>query len=154
MITIPDNNPQVSLIVLNAVRNFNEKNIHVGTQKLALFLKGSKSKDILSLVNEPIYGGLMWHDIDAIAGFIDQLEYMGLIKRKIIPGSERDYPVLELAESGSKVLDEKSEIPLQVIKKVNRITVGETEKITLNLFKSGKSIGEIANERKLAESTI
>ena len=64
------------------------------------------------------------------------------------------YSALELTEAGEKVLKEKIKIELQIIKKEKPITVGDSEKSTLNLFKSGKSIEEITKTRNLALSTI
>ena len=51
-------------------------------------------------------------------------------------------------------MDEKIKIEFQIIKKEKPLTVGESEKETLKLFKAGKSIEEIAKERNLAISTI
>ena len=53
-----------------------------------------------------------------------------------------------------KVLDEKIRIELQIIKKEKPLIVGDTENITLELFKKGKSVPEIAYGRNLAFSTI
>ena len=137
---------QVTWIILNSV-----KTMKVGKFKLADFLKGSKSKDIASLSSQQGYGGLLWYDISTIVGFIGQLEEMELIKRKVI----RDYySELELSHAGKKVLDEKIKIELQIIKKEKPLTVGGTEKTTFELFKQGKAIEDIAQERNLATTTI
>ncbi len=140
---------QVTWIILNAV-----KHLHVGKIKLAAFLKGSKSKKIKPIAGEAVYGGLMWHDIATITGFIEQLENMNLIKRKSLPGYPYDYSVLELTDAGKLVLEEKRQIPLQIIKEIKPITVGDSEKETYWLMKQGKKIQEIAQERNLALSTI
>ena len=137
---------QITWIILKAAEKIN-----VGKHKLAEFLKGSKSKDVAYLSGEQGYGGLLWFSIDEIVAFIEQLEDMGLIKRISL---EDYYSVLELTEAGRKVLDEKIEIQLQFIKKEKPLIVGDTEKITLELFKKGRSVPEIAYERKLAFSTI
>ena len=96
----------------------------------------------------------MWHDIPTITGFIRQMIEIGLIKRKIMQGAIYSYPVLELADAGKKVLDEKIKIELQIIKEQKPVTVGESENATFELFSQGKSIEEIAKERNLAVSTI
>ena len=129
------------------------KNTKVGKYKLAEFLKGSKAKDIAVLSSQQGYGGLLWHDIATITGFIEQLEQMRLIARKRIAIDEY-YSVLELTEAGKKVLDEKIKIELQIIKKEKPLNVGESEKATLEVFKGGKNIQEIAKIRNLAISTI
>ena len=137
---------QVTFVILKAAEKMN-----VGKHKLAEFLKGSKSKDVAHLSNERGYGGLLWFSIDEIAAFIEQLEDMGLIKRTSL---DDYYSVLELTEAGRKVLDEKIKIQLLFIKKEKPLTVGDTERVTLDIFKKGKSVPEIAYERKFAFSTI
>mgnify|MGYP001583966837 FL=1 len=137
---------QITSVVLKAAEKIN-----VGKHKLAEFLKGSKSKDVARISNEKGYGGLLWFSIDEIAAFIEQIEDMGLIKRTSL---DDYYSILELTEAGRKVLDEKIKIQLLFIKKEKPLTVGDTERATLELFKKGKSVPEIAYERKLAFSTI
>lgn len=137
---------QITWIILKAAENIN-----AGKYKLAEFLKGSKSKDITYLSSEQGYGGLLWFNINEIIAFIEQLEEMDLIKRTSL---DDYYSVLGITEAGKKVLDEKIKIELQIIKKEKPLTVGDTEKVTLELFKKGKSVPEIAYERKLAFSTI
>jgi len=137
---------QITWIILKAAENIN-----AGKYKLAEFLKGSKSKDVANLSNQQGYGGLLWFSINEIIAFIEQLEEMDLIKRTSI---DDYYSVLGLTEAGRKVLDEKIRIELQIIKKENPLIVGDTEKVTLELFKKGRSVPEIAYERKLAFSTV
>ena len=137
---------QMVWIILNTV-----KNTKIGKHKLAEFLKGSKAKDVANLSSQQGYGGLLWHDIPTIMGFIGQLEEMELIKRTAIYDY---YSALELTDAGKKVLEEKIKIELQIIKKEKPINVGESEKITLDMFKFGKTIEEIAKIRELAISTI
>lgn len=137
---------QITWIILKAAENIN-----VGKYKLAEFLKDSKSKDVANLSNQQGYGGLLWFSINEIIAFIEQLEEMDLIKRTSI---DDYYSVLGLTEAGRKVLNEKIRIELQIIKKEKPLTVGDTEKVTLELFKKGRSVPEIAYERKLAFSTV
>ena len=137
---------QITWVILKAAENIN-----AGKYKLAEFLKGSKSKDVAHLINQQGYGGLLWLNIETIVAFIEQLEELGFIKRTSI---EDYYSVLGLTEAGRKVLYEKIRIELQIIKKEKPLTVGDTERVTLNMFKKGKSAPEIAYERKLAFSTI
>ena len=140
---------QVTWIVLSVVSRLN-----VGKIKLAQFLKGSKSKDVISISGEQSYGGLFWYDIPTITGFIEQLEIIGLIHKKNFSGSVYDYSVYVLTEAGKKVLEEKQQITLQIIREVEPITVGYSERETFRLLRSGKSVSEIAKERNLVESTI
>lgn len=144
-----DETCQITWIILQAA-----KTLHIGKNKLAAFLKGSKSKEVQSISEEPVYGGIMWHNIATITSFIEQLESMELLKRQVIPAKPFDYSFLELTEAGKKVLEEKIKVSLQVIKNEEPITVGNSERQTLVLIKTGKKISEIAKERTLAESTI
>jgi len=135
-------------IILNAV-----KSLKVGKYKLAEFLKGSKAKDIAHFSSQQGYGGLLWYDIPTIMGFIEQLEQMGFINR-IRTTIDNYYSVLELTEAGEKVLNEKINIELQIIKKEKSVVVGVSEKATFDLFRAGKTIEEISKERGLVISTI
>src|SRR3989338_6140395 len=139
---------QIVWIILTAT-----KNIKVGKHKLAEFLKGSKAKDIANLSSQQGYGGLLWHDIATIIGFIEQLEQMGFIKRVRLTIDDY-YSALKLTEAGKKVLEEKIKVELQIIKRDKPIVIGTSEKATFGLFRAGKSIEEISKERNLAISTI
>ncbi|MBU0757608.1 MAG: helix-turn-helix domain-containing protein [Nanoarchaeota archaeon] len=141
-----DESTKLAHLILNAVDN-----LKVGRHKLASFLKGSKSKLIVPISQQAIFGGLYWHDIPTIEGYIDQLENMELIRRTQV---DPLYSYYVLTEAGRKAVDEKIEIPLQVIKQIKPVTVGDSEKETLAMFRQGKSITEIANERGLVRTTI
>jgi len=130
------------------------KEIQAGKNRLAIFLKGSKSKQANIISENTGYGGLMWLNIETIKHLIEQTENIGLIKRKIIKNYPYDYTVYELTEAGKLVLEEKKQVPLQPIKISKPETVGYSEMATLNLFRQGKAIIEIASERGLAISTI
>lgn len=142
---------QVAWIILQAIDS-----LHCGKRKIAAFLRGSQSK----LVQEPQldqkrgYGALLWHDIPTITGFIAQLEEMQLITSQRVQNSYYSYPILILTDAGKKVLTEKLPIPLQIRTEKKISAIGETELHTLRLFKEGKGIPNIAEERKLAISTI
>ena len=140
---------QLTWIILNTV-----KHLKVGKNKLAAFLKGSKSKEVKPLAQELLYGGLFWYDIPTIAGFIEQLENMNLIQRKTLEGYNYDYSVFELTNAGKLVLEEKQQIPLHILKEVKPITVGDSEEETYELIKQGKTVLETAQKRNLAVSTI
>ena len=144
-----EDNFQVTWIILNAV-----KNMQLGVDKLALFLKGSKSKLVVPIESKQIFGGLMWHDIPTIKGFIKQLLGMELIRKKKVQGCIYTYSILELTEAGKKVLDDKIKVELQIIKEQKPVTIGESEMATFQLFSEGKSVEEIAEGRNLAISTI
>lgn len=144
-----EDNSQDALIILNAVNN-----LQLGKHKLACFLKGSKSKDITYISQEKIFGGLFWHDIPTIEGFIVQLEKMEFIKRITKQGYPYPFSVYVLTDAGKMAISDKINIPLQIIKEKKPITVGKSEKITLEFIQKGKTISQIAAERSLVESTI
>ncbi len=146
---MPEETFQITWIILNAVRN-----LQTGVDKLALFLKGSKSKLVIPIESKQLFGGLMWHDIPTIKGFIKQLIEIELIRKRNVESYFYSYPILELTEAGKKVLDEKIKVELQIIKEQKPIAVRESEMKTFELFNEGKSIEEISRERNLAISTI
>ncbi len=139
-------NEKVAQIILRVVDS-----VQLGKHRLAGFLKGSKSKEIASIAHKIFFGGLMWHDIPTIEGFIEQLEKMEFIRRTQV---DQFYSYYVLTHAGRKAMNENIQIPLQIIKKHKPITVGESEKETLNLVRQGKTIHEIAKTRNLAESTV
>lgn len=125
-----------------------------GKHKLARLLKGSRSRETLSKMQEGCFGSLFWHTVSTIEGFIEQLERMNLIARKVQYGYPYPYSVYALTEAGKEAMNEKIEILLQEIKKQEPITVGDSEKQTFEMFKLGKTVSDIAKERDLATSTI
>lgn len=137
----------IAWIILNCA-----KDNQWGKHKLAAFLKGSREKEIFIHCNLPFYGGLFWLSIGAIEGFIGQLEQMELLKRIKLPGSIYSFYIA--TEAGEKVIQEKMPIPLQAVAKEKKLSVGETEKKTLELFNQGKGINDITIERSLTVSTI
>ena len=140
---------RVAWIILNAV-----KKLEVGKLKLAAFLKGSKAEEIKPIADKALYGGLFWYTIATIIKLIDQLEAMKLIQRKMLSGYPYPYTVFELTDAGRLAVEEKKYIPLRIIKEVEPVTVGASEKTTYELLKLGKSVADIAKERNLAFSTI
>lgn len=140
---------EVAQIILHAVDT-----VQYGKHKLARLLKGSRSREIIPKMQEGVFGGLLWYNISTIEGFIEQLETMGFIERRERLGYPYPFSVYVLTDAGRKVIWEKIEISLQVIKKEKPIAVGESERQTLELFKQGKSVSEIAKIRDFAESTI
>jgi DNA-binding MarR family transcriptional regulator len=146
---IQNETKEVAQIILHAVDT-----VQYGKHKLACFLKGSRSKEIIPKMQENVFGGLLWYNISTIEGFIEQLETMGFLERKEKPGYPYPFSVYALTDAGRKVIDEKMNIPLQEIKKEKPITIGDSERQTLELFRQGKNASDIAKVRDLAESTI
>jgi DNA-binding PadR family transcriptional regulator len=148
-LAVQDKTKRVAQVILHAVGT-----VQVGKHKLACFLKGSKSKEVIPVAHQDVFGGLFWYDIPTIEGFIEQLEAIGLIEKKVVQGYPPQFSVYAVTAAGKKVTEENIEIPLQVIKKDAPLTAGESEKQTLKMLRQGKTTSEIAKERSLAESTI
>lgn len=142
---------QVALLILKSIDS-----LKTGKEKMTSFLHGSHSK----LVREPAldrkvgYGALFWYDLGTIKGFITQLEEMQLIQSYTTQTGNYSYPILVLSNAGKKALENCIEIPLQIRKIAPPPSSLASEKITLQLFRSGKSIPEICTERNLKLSTI
>jgi DNA-binding CsgD family transcriptional regulator len=145
----PHEQTQIGHLILQAVQQQ-----RTGKGKLAAFLKGSKSQVVKKLTGEVGYGALYWFDILTIKSFITQLEGMEFITTYTVRMGDYSYPTLILTEAGKKVLEEKKEISLQRTKEIKPITMGDSEKETLALFKKGCNPQEIAKRRGLAVSTI
>ena len=139
-------NEKVAQIILHAVDS-----MQFGKHRLASFLKGSKSKEVISIAHKNLFGGLLWHDISTIERFIEQLEKMEFIRRTQV---DQFYSYYVLTDAGRKIMDENIQIPLQIIKKYKPVIVGDSEKETLSMIQQGKTINGIAQARNLAESTI
>ena len=103
---------EVAQIILHAVDS-----VQYGKHKLACFLKGSRSKEIIPKIHENVFGGLLWHNISTIEYFIEQLEAMGFIERREKQGYPYPFSVYALTDAGRKVIDEKmqDEIMITVI---------------------------------------
>ncbi len=142
---------QIALLILRSIDS-----LKTGKEKMTSFLHGSHSK----LVREPAldrkvgYGALFWYDLGTIKGFITQLEEMQLIQSYTMQTGNYSYPILTLTNAGKKALENRIEIPLQIRKITPSPSSLESEKITLQLFRSGKSIPKICTERNLKLSTI
>ena len=142
---------QIALLILRAAQY-----LQTGKEKLSLFLRGSHSKIIKekALDRKAGYGAILWHDISAIKGFINQLEEMGFLKPYLVQTGLYSYPILALTEAGKKALEEKLEIPLQIRKEIKPFTIGDSETETFNLFQMGSQPDEIAEARGMVISTI
>ena len=141
----------ITWIVLQAIHDLN-----CGKEKVALFLKGSKSHLVKekNLHTKQGYGALFWHTIPIIKSFIMQLKEQRYISEYRVQSDEYSYPILRLTEIGKKALENKEQIKLNITREEKPISLGETEKKTLYLFKQGLRVDQIAKRRALAVSTI
>lgn len=142
---------QVAHIIFKTVEE-----LHCGRDKLALFLKGSRSRQLRKddLNQKTGFGALYWYDIPTIKGFISQLEDMEFIKTLIIKASSYSYPIIKISDAGKVALDKKISVPLIIEKIVKPIKLGDSENETFILFKNGYKPDEIASKRGLSISTI
>lgn len=142
---------QIAHIILKTVEE-----LHCGRERLALFLKGSRSRELRKddLNQKKGFGALYWYEIPTIKGFILQLEEMEFIKTSIIKASSYSYPIIKISDAGKVVLNMKIDVPLLIKKIVKPIKIGESETETFVLFKKGLKPDEIASKRGLSISTI
>jgi DNA-binding CsgD family transcriptional regulator len=127
--------------------------LHLGSNKLAEFLKGSKAKDISLLGARPLYGGLLWLSMETILHCIRQLELRGYLEREF-RGGDFQYPILRPSAIGRKTMGRRFPIDLDIAPVHKPLRAGESERETLRLLRQGKSIDGIAQIRGLALSTV
>ena len=141
---------EIAQVILAAVAQLN-----LGSIKVAEFLRGSKAHEIKNLQSNQGYGGLYWLSIDKIRALIEQLlkqEY--LIQEAISGNGPFLYPILKLTQKGKVALEQKSEIVLHVPIIEREISISDTHKKTLEMFRQGLKPEQIAEKRELAISTI
>src|SRR3989338_3174926 len=111
---IPKNPPtkeNPAEIILNAVFAHERQ---VGISTLALILKGSRAKQVSKrqLFNSLFFGALFYQSVDIIENFIKQLLHRGTIRTVNMNIGPFFTPVLEITDTGKKILDEKTNIEL------------------------------------------
>ncbi|MFH1638092.1 MAG: helix-turn-helix domain-containing protein [Candidatus Woesearchaeota archaeon] len=141
---------EVALIILETIKE-NEGTIGVG--KLALILKGSRSK-LIKGKEARFKASVFWYPIGVIENFIRQLILKGFVETR-----ERGFyphlrPVLSLREEGRKAISENRGISLEMIRKKKEVKLNSSMKETMESFRKTSSVEETAKERGLAESTV
>lgn len=148
---------RVALILLDTVYRLKR---HVGRNKLAQILKGSRAVDILKFHYDRnvYYRRLAVYSLGEIEGLIEQLVQQGYLK--VVGGK---YPVLKLTPQGEVALENKHAISLRLPRPVSderfarkkaEQAAGGTVEYTAMLFSQGLSPEEIAKQRQLTQRTI
>lgn len=121
--------------------------LHVGSYKLAGFLKGSLAKDIQPYRNIAGFGGLYWLSLAQIHAIIEYLVKRGYLQKVKVRSAQHSYEILKSAKTDYTNISLKS---VQIKTK----KLGESHNITLALFQRGYSPKMIAQKRGLKLSTI
>jgi superfamily II DNA helicase RecQ len=130
-----------------------------GIEALALVLKGSKSKRIMSrkLYESGFYGSLFYHPVDVIENFIKQCIKSGLLATTDLGTAPYPTPVLALTEAGRKLLESNQTelVQLQVVRdelKPAKATPAITE--TCRMMQELRSVEQVAKMRNVAAATV
>lgn len=126
-----------------------------GINYIASILVGSKSSKVQKYNHNklPEHGGLKDYSFDQVKEFIREL-----IEQSYLEQTKGEYPIVRLLEKSALVLVGKEEVNLKLpdpnLAKKWSLEKGESIGKSLELFKQGKTIAEIAAERNLAQTTI
>ncbi len=145
---IKENFPSEAQLILKTVSQLETP---VGKEKLALLLKGSKSKKVVKSAG---YGAIYWRRLDEIENYIKQL-----IDQEFLTTEEiaQFRPIVRLTRAGAKALSENIDIELIRMRspeKGHKVTITSSIRETGELFKLYKDINKVAEARNIAESTV
>ncbi len=125
-----------------------------GVNYISSILVGSKSQKILDHKHDalPSYGALKDYSFGQVKLFI-----LDLIEQEYLSQTKGEYPVVKLLDKANKVHAGLERVMLkeadpELAKKM--MQKGESVSKTLTLFKEGKTVSQIAEERHLAQTTI
>jgi ATP-dependent DNA helicase RecQ len=152
-----EHSERAALIILDTVRRMK---IHVGREKIAQILKGSKAKDILryGYDKNTYYSRLAVFQQNEIEAMVDQLLEIGTLK--VIGGK---YPVVCLTPKGENAIKNKTAVPLKLPREYSDQAIqrkkaerqaGGTLEYTAELLAQGLSVDQVAGQRGLNINTI
>jgi len=139
----------IALVILETVRTIKW---NVGRNRLTQILAGSRSQNLAEVGYDKhrFYGKLSRFTRAQIQDLIDQLITHRYLK---VTGSDR--PIVELTLAGKAALNNRAAIPLVIPEQAKPIPgLSDTLSKTLNLFQSGLTPEQIAEERGLVIGTI
>ncbi|NIR50737.1 RecQ family ATP-dependent DNA helicase [candidate division KSB1 bacterium] len=149
---------KTALIILHAVKHLKQS---VGRRRLVEVLTGSKARVIFQVGwhRAKHYGRLQHYTQSQCFNYVDQL-----LKARYLKLVGSDYPVLKLTPKGEDALRHLASIPLDLKQQFTPAPpdsplrqIGElpdTVRSTLEMFRQGLSIQEIADRRNLTLGTI
>lgn len=126
-----------------------------GINYVVSILVGSKSLKVIKYKHDvlPTHGALKDYSFEQIKVFVKELIENGFIEQ-----TKGEYPVLVMLNKGKLALEGKEQVTLSApdpnLERKLSALKGESVARSLTLFKEGKSVEEIANERNLAQATI
>lgn len=130
----------------------------MGVDALALVLKGSRSKRLMvrKLHESRFFGSLFYYTTDVIANFIKQCLQLDFLAAIDMGVSVYPTPVLVLTETGKKLLETATIVPLPVVKSENEKKLKLTPAVeeTCSLMMQLGSVEEVARRRNIAVSTV
>lgn len=125
-----------------------------GVNYITSILAGSKSQKIIDHKHDalPSYGALKDYSFGQVKLFV-----LDLIEQGYLEQTKGEYPVVKLLDKGQKANAGLEKVMLkeadpELAKKI--LQKGESVSKTLTLFKEGKTVSQIAEERHLAQTTI
>ena len=126
-----------------------------GVNCIVSVLVGSKSQKVLNNKHDQItdYASLKDYSFEQIKVWVKELIEKGYLEQV----KKSDYPIVKLLDRSYEVSTGREKVTLsqpnpELASKWS--SPGESRNITLNLFKEGKTVLEIAKERNLAQATI
>lgn len=143
---------EVASLIFRCVYNTKQ---HFGINYIASILIGSKSQKISKYTHDQLeqYGSLKAYSFGQVKLFIQDL-----LEQEYLFQTKGEYPVIYLMEKAKKVLAGSEEVVLkepdpELARKMSS-QKGESAAKTLELYKAGKNVLEIAEERKIAPATV
>lgn len=146
------NSTQIAKQIFSCIYKVNQR---FGVNYIASILIGSKSAKVLRYKHDqiPSFGALKEYSFGQVRVFIEELTSQGFLLK-----TPDLYPVLKLMGKAEEVKSSKVSITLSpldpALARKSGLGRGESVIKTMELFKQGRSIVEIAQERNLAQSTI
>ncbi|MBI3485459.1 helix-turn-helix domain-containing protein [Candidatus Daviesbacteria bacterium] len=125
-----------------------------GLNYIALILVGSNSQKILKYSHNQldVYGALKQYPLEQVKIWIKEL-----IEKGYLTKTQDEYPVIKLLDKANLAQSGKEQVELTQPDpnlKADFSFKGESAAKTFELFKQGKTVEEIAQERKLAQTTV
>ncbi len=126
-----------------------------GINYIASVLVGSKSEKVVRHRSDKIstHGALSNYSFEQVKIFIKELIQQGFVEQ-----TKDEYPILKLLEKANLVLAGKEQVMLAQpdpdLERKLSAQRGESVAKTVEAYKLGKTVEEIATERKLAQTTI
>lgn len=147
------NKTQIANSIFSCIQ---EIKLRFGVNYITAVLVGSKSQKILKYGHDKLknYGALSAYSFDQVKFWINEL-----IEQEYLEKTKDEYPVLRVLDQATLAQIEKQEVSLKdpdpsLARKWALTPKGESVKKTVELFKAGKTVSEIATERNLAQVTI